>query len=179
MKNLLTAAFILSAIGVFHYDARADKVYQWTDAEGVVHFSDAPPADTATTGTREIHFDNWDSGNADRERYSIIEQADIMAGWRRQISEERLALKRLYLEDRRLAQEQELQRLETMTRLQEQDDHRPYYYVFPLRGFRDWHNHYEPEQPEPSPPPNPRAWGHRPDHPHPGEAKHPRIGVGS
>ncbi len=112
MKQSLILNLILASAMFISQNVTAAKVYQWTDAEGIVHFSDAPPADSAVTATREIHFDDFAENDSNQESYSIIDQANVMAAWRRQLTEDRLAVKRLQLEEQQLAQELELSRLQ-------------------------------------------------------------------
>jgi hypothetical protein len=104
IRNTLIPLFFISLTILANQNAIAGKVYQWTDEEGIVHFSDIPPEDTTTIQTREINIDIYDDSNVDPEMYSIINQLDRMAERRRQVTEERLARKRLQLEEKRLAQ---------------------------------------------------------------------------
>ena len=87
----------------------ARTIYQWTDEAGNINFSDVPPSESVTTETREISINQRDPDNVDFEKYSIINQLEQMTAWRRQLAEERLAEKMLYLEEKRLAHEIELQ----------------------------------------------------------------------
>ena len=130
MKTALMSLIILSSI-VAIPDGNSATVYQWTDEDGIVHFSDtAPPADNSIE-TREIKFDSFDNGASHPEKYSIIEQANIMAEWRRQETEQRIALQKLALEKQRLNQEMELNRQNDQYTVQ--DGYQPglHYYVFP------------------------------------------------
>ena len=86
-------------------NALAGKVYQWMDEDGVVQFSDVAPENIATVDIREININVVNDTNADPDEYSIINQLDRMAERRRQSTEERLALKRLQIEEMRVAQE--------------------------------------------------------------------------
>jgi len=103
--NILAPLAIMTLTFLANQNAMAGKVYQWTDEEGVVHFSDVPPADATTTDMREINIDILVDENADPDEFSIINQADRMAERRRQTTEERLAVKRLQLEEQRLSNE--------------------------------------------------------------------------
>jgi len=108
IRNSLFSCFILPLVFLASQNATAGKVYQWTDEEGVVHYSDVLPAgDTTITDTREINIDIYADDNVDPDRYSVINQADRMAERRRKVTEERLAKKRLQLEEKRLALAQE------------------------------------------------------------------------
>ena len=100
--------FILSLACFGSQNALAGIVYQWTDEAGNVNFSDVPPTDLAVTEVRDISINEYSQDNIDFEKYSIINQAELMAEWRRQITEERLEKKRLLLEEKRLAYEMEL-----------------------------------------------------------------------
>ena len=86
----------------------AATVYQWTDEDGNINFSDVPPADSTVTETHEFIIKQAAVNNVDYEQYSIINQAELMAEWRRELVDERLAKKQLYLEEKRLRHELEL-----------------------------------------------------------------------
>ena len=83
------------------------KVYQWTDEEGVVQFSDTPPQDNAAPDINEFEVAHFDGNNADSDKYSIVNQLEQMTAWRRQAEEDQRAWKQLELEEERLAQEQQ------------------------------------------------------------------------
>ncbi len=100
----LTPLILVTALFI-NQDAIAAKVYQWTDEEGVVHFSDVPPSDNTATEIQEINFISYAANESDPDEYSIVNQLERMAEWRRQTEEERLARKELQLEEKRLAQE--------------------------------------------------------------------------
>jgi len=89
----------------FNQNALATKVFQWVDEEGVVQFSDVPPSDNIATEIQEINFINYAANESDPNEYSIVNQLERMAEWRRQTEEERLARKQLQLEEQRLAKE--------------------------------------------------------------------------
>ncbi len=55
MKCLITAATLLALTFSAASFAQADKVYRWTDAEGVMHFSTSPPP--ANQPAEEITLD--------------------------------------------------------------------------------------------------------------------------
>jgi len=96
---MLTMALLASQ------NAMALKVYQWTDEEGVVHFSDTPPQDDASPAINEIELFNYAGDDADSDEYSIVNQLERMTAWRRQAEEDRRAWKQLQLEEERLALE--------------------------------------------------------------------------
>lgn len=112
-------------------NAMAGKVYQWMDEDGVVQFSDVAPENTATIDIREININIINDDNADPDEYSIINQLDRMAERRRQITEEYLAIKRLQIEEIRLARETESNR----------------YYVISTRRYAPYTNSYAYPQP--------------------------------
>ena len=107
MRARILQSFLLtmSLAILVNQNAVAGKVYQWVDEEGVVHFSDVAPENTATIDIREIRIDIVKDENADPDEYSIINQLDRMAERRRQTTEERLAVKKLQIEEMRVAQE--------------------------------------------------------------------------
>ena len=86
--------------------ANAATVYKWTDADGVVHFSDVPPDQSEIEEYREIPIASYDDPDADPDKYSIINQVSRMEERRRLLAEHRLAEKQLQLEARRLAQQE-------------------------------------------------------------------------
>ena len=87
--------------------AMAQKVYQWTDAEGVVHYSDTPPPGDAAPVVNEIVLFDYPGNDADSDEYSIVNQLERMTAWRRQAEEDQRAWKQLELEEERLAQERQ------------------------------------------------------------------------
>ena len=99
---------ILSLACLGSQNALAGIVYQWIDEAGQVNFSDVPPDESVVTEMRDISVNEHRPDNVDFEKYSIINQAELMAEWRRQLTEERLEKKRLRLEEKRLAYEMEL-----------------------------------------------------------------------
>ncbi len=102
--------FILTLACLGNQNTLAGTVYQWTDEAGNVNYSDVPPDGSVITETREISINQHDPDDIDFEKYSIINQLEQMAEWRRQLSEERLEKRRLILEETQLAFEMELQR---------------------------------------------------------------------
>ena len=148
MKQKLIPYLLLSSALYISQNVVAATVYQWTDADGIVHFSDAPPADAAVTTTREILLDDFTENVSSPEKYSIIDQADIMAAWRQQLTEDRLAVKRMQLEERNLAQELELNRLQAEQQLDGYSESYPHYFVYPQPYFNNFHRRRDHEQPE-------------------------------
>lgn len=102
---------MLGMVLLVSQDAMAAKIYQWTDEEGVVHFSDVPPSDNASIEIQEINFVNYAANESNPDEYSIVNQLERMSEWRRRTEEERLARKQLQLEEKRLAQEMNSYRL--------------------------------------------------------------------
>jgi hypothetical protein len=99
---MLTMAMLVSQ------NAMALKVFQWTDEEGVVHYSDTPPQENnAVPDINEFEVVDYTGNNADSDKYSIINQLETMTEWRRQAEADQRAWKQLELEEERLAQEQE------------------------------------------------------------------------
>jgi len=124
-------------------DAMAAKIYQWTDEEGVVHFSDVSPGDNTTIEIQEINFISYATKDIDQDEYSIVNQLERMTEWRRQTEEERLARKQLQLEEQRLAQESNSYNLidSTDTRAYYPS---AYYYSYPgyFGGYNKWHGNH-------------------------------------
>ena len=102
-----TACLMLVLALLASPEAMAVKVYQWTDEEGVVQFSDTPPQNDAAGDLSESELVNYDGENADSDKYSIVNQLEQMTAWRRQAEEDRRAWKQLQLEEERLAQERQ------------------------------------------------------------------------
>ena len=102
--------FLTILVLVAGQDAMAARVYQWTDEEGVTHFSDVPPANVENLDTREIDFVDYAENGTAADEFSIINQLERMTEWRRQTAEERLAKKQLQLEEQRVADERESSR---------------------------------------------------------------------
>jgi len=144
MKNILITVLIISSATIVARNGNTATVYQWTDNDGIVHFSDAAPPQDGVTDTREINFGSFENTNPGQETLSIIEQANIMAEWRKQDEVQRLALKQMQLEQQQLVQDIELDRQESMTRIHEYDQGSPHYFVFPqainYRYQQQWYN---------------------------------------
>jgi len=146
IPQLLLAVLVLSG-----QDAMAAKVYQWTDGEGVVHFSDTPPEDSTSTEIKEIEFVDYAMRDTDPDEYSIINQLKRLAEWRKQVEEERIARKQLQLEAKRLAQEKNSYRLYDSISspsyyMPSYSYSYPAYYPYPgfFGGNHKWHGHHGP-----------------------------------
>ncbi|MGH8119962.1 MAG: DUF4124 domain-containing protein [Gammaproteobacteria bacterium] len=105
--NITRATCLMLALALLaSQEALAVKVYQWTDEEGVVHYSDTPPPEDAVAEISEIELFDTAGSTADPDEYSIVNQLERMTAWRRQAEEDRRAWKQLQLEEERLALEQ-------------------------------------------------------------------------
>ena len=113
MTNLLCKTIVLGTclIGTSLATAAA-TVYKWTDADGIVHFSDVPPVNAPQESTEQIIFDDFEPVNLEETGYSIIEQAQQISEMRRQETEARLVARQLQLEAQRLANEVEISRMQ-------------------------------------------------------------------
>lgn len=118
----------------------AAKIYQWTDEEGTVHFSDTPPKGDASREIQEMEYPAYAASETGNDEYSILNQLERMTEWRRQTEDERMARKQLQLEEKRLVQEQHANRYHN---LPASTYTRPiYYYPYSgyFSGFSKWHN---------------------------------------
>lgn len=129
INNIVTSCFTMLFAIVFSHGIAAETVYKWTDDEGNIHFSDVPPVDTGQSGTEEINIFIGEDEYGDPDQYSIINQADRMAERRRQESKDRLAKKRLYLEEKRLELAQA--QITRDAYIDEQEVYRPVYGLYP------------------------------------------------
>lgn len=116
-------------------NALSGTVYQWTDEAGNINFSDVPPDESVTAETHEYSIDQGEESEIDLEQYSIINQAEKMAQWRRQLTDERLAKRKLYLEEKRLAHEMELEISRQNQTIAAQEYAPSSYYYSPNRFF--------------------------------------------
>jgi len=107
-RKRIISLFILVFGCIGYQNILAATIYQWTDEAGNINFSDIPTTDPMATETHEFIIKDASVNNVDFEQYSIINQAELMAEWRRQLADERLAKKQLYLEEKRLQHEREL-----------------------------------------------------------------------
>ena len=107
-RDRMISLFILVSGCLGYQNTLARTVYQWTDETGNTNFSDVPPAESVEVETLEFKIDQPRINNVDPEEYSIINQVERMAQWRRQLADERLAKRELYLEGKRLDQELEI-----------------------------------------------------------------------
>jgi len=101
--STLTSLIPLALCWFISPAALAVTVYQWTDTEGVVHFSDTPPAAPEATAVSATEILDFAGEATDPEAYSIVNQLEAMIAWRRQAEEDRRAEKQLQLEEQRLA----------------------------------------------------------------------------
>lgn len=100
MSCLTLAAALLAS-----QNALSATVYQWTDEEGIVHFSDVPPKGNEPLEIQEMEYVTYARSDAGNDEYSIMNQLERMSEWRRQTEDERMARKQLQLEEKRLAQD--------------------------------------------------------------------------
>ena len=107
-RNRVISLFILVSGCLGYQNTMAGTVYQWTDEMGNINFSDVPPAEAVVIETHEFNINQPANNNVDSDEYSIFNQVERMAKWRREIADERLAKRELYLEQKRLDQELEL-----------------------------------------------------------------------
>ena len=132
----MISLFILSLVCLGNQNALAVTIYQWIDEAGNINFSDVPPDESVVTETREISINQHDPGNVDFEKYSIINQVEQMAEWRRQIAEERLEKRKLILEEKRLAFEMELNKQNEAIAAEEYTPRIYYYAPYQYRHHR-------------------------------------------
>jgi DNA-nicking Smr family endonuclease len=109
IRNTILPVFFLLLGVLLNQNALSGTVYQWTDETGNINFSDVPPDESITAEKHEYNVEQNEESAIDLEQYSIINQAEKMAQWRRQLADERLAKRKLYLEEKRLAHEMELE----------------------------------------------------------------------
>jgi len=94
-RNRVISLFILVSGCLGYQNIMARTVYQWTDETGNINFSDVPPAEAVVIETHEFNIKQTGNNNVDLEDYSIINQVERMAKWRREIADERLAKREL------------------------------------------------------------------------------------
>lgn len=142
MNNLfLKILSVLLSLTLFAWQhAGATTVYQWTDEEGVVHFSDVPPLDVDSRETQEIDFVDYVDNRETADEYSIINQLERMTEWRKQLSEERMAKKQLQLEEQRLAEERQSYRYNPGTTSAVYPSSS---YIYPYAGYTGGFSHYK------------------------------------
>ena len=103
-----TTCLLLALALLASQQAVAVTVYQWTDEEGVVHYSDTPPSDEEVTSeVNDFVLFDYEGDEVVGDEYSIVNQLERMTEWRRQAEEDRRAWRQLQLEEERLAQEQQ------------------------------------------------------------------------
>lgn len=71
--------------------ARADQIYRWTDAEGVVHFSQTPPPAARPVETVEIEDTRPSDYDPEADIYGVAEQQARMHALREDMAEKRAA----------------------------------------------------------------------------------------
>ena len=140
MKISRTTCLMLAAALFASQNAMAAKIYQWTDEEGIVHFSDTPPNGNNALEIQEMEYATYAMEDSDPDEYSIINQLERMTEWRRQSEEERLARKQLQLEEQRLAQERNSYRYNAGVSTQAYYPSTYYYpYTGQFGGYNKWH----------------------------------------
>lgn len=80
------------------------KVYHWIDQADKIHISDTPPADPVIADVNEI-FLAPSTPRTDPERYSAINQLKHMQEHRKNRELNRLEMKKIRLEEKRIQQE--------------------------------------------------------------------------
>jgi Domain of unknown function (DUF4124) len=153
IATILSGSVLLTAIlpGVW-----AAQVYTWTDADGITHFSETPPADEQLEHTvREIEPAPVTGTPADDDYYSVANQAARMEARRLERERIRAEILKAEAEARRADADAEAAAREQAT--EHARDHStgylPLYPYYPYHGYR----HY------PSPRFTPRK-PHRPSH---------------
>lgn len=121
-------------------NAHAATVYQWTDEEGVTHYSDAPPSRELNTYAREIEFESFTDRDNTEEIQTMNELSDSLAERRKLIEDERLVRKSMALEEKRLELEFENAQLENRN---DRSYYLPYSYLYghPHNRFQQGHRH--------------------------------------
>ena len=135
--SLTLAAALLAS-----QNALPATVYQWTDEEGIVHFSDKPPKSNENLDIQEMEYLTNTRNDAGSDEYSIMNQLERMSEWRRQTEDERMARKQLQLEEKRLAQEQHANRYNNLPSRTTYSQ--PLYYPSAgyFSGHNKWQNHH-------------------------------------
>jgi len=82
------STFAAAAVLVFATTSSATEVYRWTDADGIVHFSDTRPENDSaeTLVVRETTPEDYDPA---ADPYSIVNQAERLAENRERLAKER------------------------------------------------------------------------------------------
>jgi uncharacterized protein DUF4124 len=142
-RNRVISLFILVSGCLGYQNIMARTVYQWTDEAGNTNFSDVPPAESVATETHEFNTYQPASNNVNSEDYSIINQVEQMAKWRREIADERLAKRELYLEQKRLDHELEITRQNEALAAESYYEPRGYSYApYQYQQNRPYHRPY-------------------------------------
>ena len=84
INNTLFPLIIIFLTFLVNQNAIAGKVYQWTDEEGLMHFSDIAPVDQTPVEIQEIDLVSYTESDAYTDEYSIVNQLDRMSERRRQ-----------------------------------------------------------------------------------------------
>lgn len=125
---------------------QATTVFQWTDEDGVVHFSDVQPANSTQEEIQHIVFDEFEPVNVEESGYSIIEQARQLSELRQQQTQQRLAERKLDLEAQRLQNELQYSGIQADQELHKVSQALPYYSVPLYIRFNRQHSYYRPYQ---------------------------------
>jgi len=142
-RNRVISLFILVSGCLGYQNSMARTVYQWTDETGNTNFSDVPPAESVATETHEFKTYKPASNNVDLEDYSIINQVERMAKWRREIADERLAKRELYLEGKRLDQELEIIRQNEALAAESYEPQGYYYAPYQYQQYRPYNRQFK------------------------------------
>ena len=79
MRNNSTYALLLLAVGLFACPSFATEVFQWTDDDGVIHFSQWMPAHTRDVRTLVLASQSAEEYDPNDDPYSIRNQARRMS----------------------------------------------------------------------------------------------------
>ena len=94
MKRFLIlsgCACLLGLLVVVGAPAWADPIYRWTDADGVVHFSETPPPIGRPVETVEIEDSRPSDYDPEADIYGVAEQQARMQARREDMAEKRAA----------------------------------------------------------------------------------------
>lgn len=82
MKYLAIIGFLFTSLAISQSALSSDKVYTWTDAQGVVHYGERPPKDTKATliRTRTGHSDPAPQSEAPAAPQETTEQPQQTSG---------------------------------------------------------------------------------------------------
>ncbi|MGD9330047.1 MAG: DUF4124 domain-containing protein [Desulfobacterales bacterium] len=165
--------FLLGLI-CLSWQPAAASLYQWTDADGVRHFSNRPPPDTVESSilTEEIPYDPETDSKRRLQEDALLQEREADETRRRLEEAERKA------EAARRRAEAAQRKAEALEKdLQEREENRSYGVYYPRRhpGHRPpgWHPPHQrpPGQRPPAWRPKPKP--HAKPHPHRGQQKSP------